>query len=68
MSTHYVTRIVIEKIDVEEPPRTQSSQWTERKRHKTMLANIVVGAGQLEALKSKAAAHLQLVEDGGDIE
>lgn len=58
---HFVARIVVEKVDY--GGRLPSGST----RNKAMIANIAVSGPDLESLKSKAAAHLDLVEDGGDI-
>lgn len=63
MGKRYVARLVVEAVTEHEG----TGRGDERK-HKHAIANIVVGASDLEALKDKASAHLALVEDGGSIE
>lgn len=58
--SRYVARVVFESI-------TEPEKRDER-RNKATIANIVVGAPDLESLKAKVSQHIALVEDGGDIE
>ena len=60
MARYFVTRLVVERVDTDDR--------TDGRKNKTTIANIVVSASDLEALKAKASQHLALVEDGGDIE
>lgn len=60
---HFVARIVVEKVD-----HVRSNSAITTGRTKAMIANIAVSATDLDSLKEKAAAHLNLIEDGGEID
>lgn len=72
MSTHYVARVVVEKIERPEP--AAAARGYERntaeppKRTKTTVASVTISAQQLGTLKESIGAHMALVEDGGEIE
>lgn len=61
--SHFIAKVSVEKVTSDREP-----YQTDSKRAKATLANIVVSAPTLEAVLEKAAKHLALVEDGGDID
>ena len=66
-STHYVTEVTITKVESLEPS-SRALGSTEGRRRKSTIARVVVSHADLEELKRLAAAHLDLVADGGDID
>ena len=71
MSTHYVARVVVEKIERPEPTAARGyerNQVDPPKRTKTTVASVTVSAQQLGTLKDSIGAHIALVQDGGEIE
>lgn len=70
--THYIARIVVEKVEALASAPQPNVRRVEQldpvmQRRKSTIANIVVGSEELDTLKEKTSAHLQLIEDGGDI-
>lgn len=74
MAKRYVARVVVESIETPDPDpvlegrRRVEPPTTEPRRRKATVANIVVGNADLESLKVLVGRHLDLVEDGGDVE
>lgn len=70
-STHFVARIVVERVDIQhtEPHPTRSvtavQQLAAPRRTVTELATVTVKANDMAALIDKADAHMHLVEDIG---
>lgn len=63
--THYVTRVVVERVDNFIPDN--SSRYQDKhlgpRRDVTELANFLVKSDDLETLKSKMTSHVSLIED-----
>lgn len=67
MSTHYVVHVRIERVDIADgkpsPLAHLAHQAPVERRTVTELAGFVVKGDDLDTLKSKIGAHLDLVED-----
>ena len=64
-TTHYVARIVLEKVVKDEMQSNNgrlTGQAPEKRRDVTTIANIVVSAATIEDIGTKASAHLALVD------
>ena len=65
---HYVVDIHVRRVDVTEESRnTYNTVTVPGTRSVSTIAHVVVSASSLEDLKSKTAAHIDLVADGGEI-
>ena len=65
-SSHYVARIVVERVDhkeVETRNGMGGSKMMELKRTVTELATLTVKTDGIEALKDKVGAHMALVDE-----
>lgn len=65
-NTHYVARVVIEKIDhMQEPAKSyvQGSEPEPKGRKVTELASLSLRNDDLEALKDRIGAHIALVDE-----
>lgn len=68
-STHFVTEVTITKVEEIDPkPGYGAVGSSEGRRRKSTIARVVVSHANLDELKRLAAAHLDLVADGGDID
>lgn len=67
--THFVAAISIRKVEtMQEKKDSTYNAPTVEKRKVSTVANITVSAGTIEELRFKVNAHVELVDDGGDIE
>lgn len=73
MSTHYIAKVVIERITTPDPPEGHQPgrivpALDPQKRSVATVASIIVPGADLESLKRKVTGHMALVEDEGDID
>ena len=69
-STHYVARLVVEAVTIEEVEqgRYDSGPKPGPKRTKHTVASITLASGDVTTLTERVKAHMDLIEDGGDVD